>query len=110
MQEQSSGEEGGTQMPEERQFQRVLTGVVIAAVLFALAFVVLTVIKSLRSPHDITSNWFVAWGTWAGGLGTAAAFLIAAFSILVASAHARFDRRQAAEIRVACHENGTTLT
>ncbi|NCL73790.1 hypothetical protein AIIKEEIJ_01227 [Rhodococcus sp. YH1] len=47
----------------------------------------------------MTSNWFVAWGTWAGGLGTAAAFLIAAFSILVASAHSRFDRRQDAEIR-----------
>lgn len=59
----------------------------------------LTVVKSLRSPEDITSNWFVAWSTWAGGLATAAAFLIAAFSILAASAQARFDRRQAAGIR-----------
>ncbi|MFJ1460928.1 hypothetical protein [Nocardia sp. N2S4-5] len=87
------------QLPEERQFKCVLIGVCVAVVLFALAFVVLTVVKSLRSPRDITSNWFSAWGTWAGGLGTAAAFLIAAFSISVASAHSRFDRRQAAEIR-----------
>ncbi|MDV6297241.1 MULTISPECIES: hypothetical protein [Rhodococcus] len=92
-------EEGSAQLPEERQFKRVLIGVSVAVVLFALAFLVLTLVKSSRSPQDITSNWFVAWGTWAGGLGTAAAFLIAAFSISVASAHARLDRRQATEIR-----------
>ena len=92
-------EAGSARLHEERQFKCVLNGVCVAVVLFTLAFVVLTVVKSSRSPQDITSNWFVAWGTWAGGLGTAAAFLIAAFSISVASAHARFDRRQAAEIR-----------
>ncbi|MFE2995022.1 hypothetical protein ACFXG4_08425 [Nocardia sp. NPDC059246] len=92
-------EEGSARLPEEQQFKRVLTGVCVAVVLFALAFVVLTVAKSSGSPRDITSNWFSAWGTWAGGLGTAAAFLIAAFTISVASAHSRFDRRQAAEIR-----------
>ncbi|YCN58380.1 hypothetical protein AB9M10_13895 [Rhodococcus erythropolis] len=82
-------------LPEERQFKYVLIGVAITVALFALAFVVLTVVKSSRSPQDITANWFVALGTWAGGLGTAAAFLIAAFSISVASAHSRFHRRQA---------------
>lgn len=92
-------EEGSARLPEERQFKYVLVAVCVTVVLFMLAFVVLTVVKSSRSPQDITSNWFVAWGTWAGGLGTAAAFLIAAFSISVASAHSRFDRRQAAEIR-----------
>lgn len=92
-------EEGSARLPEERQFKCVLIGVCVFVVLFTLVFVVLTVAKSSRSPQDITSNWFVAWGTWAGGMGTAAAFLIAAFSISVASAHSRFDRRQAAEIR-----------
>ena len=53
----------------------------------------------MRSPGDVTANWFAAWGTWAGGFATAAAFLIAAFSISVASAHARFDRQLAAAIR-----------
>lgn len=90
---------GDAKLPEERHFQRVLKTVVIAVAVFMLAFLVLTGVKSVRSPQDITSNWFVAWGTWAGGLSTAAAFLIAAFSILVASAHSRFDRRQEAEIR-----------
>lgn len=78
------------------------TGVVITVALFALAVVVLTVVKSSLIPQDIPSNWFVAWGTWEvgrGGPGTAAAFLIAAFSISVASVHSRFDRRQAAKIR-----------
>ncbi|QIX48229.1 hypothetical protein [Rhodococcus sp. DMU1] len=95
----SRTKEGSAQLPEERRFKCVLIGVCVAVVLFALAFLVLTGVKSSQSPQDITSNWFVAWGTWAGGLGTAAAFLIAAFSISVASAHARLDRRQAAEIR-----------
>ncbi|MBF6548701.1 hypothetical protein [Nocardia brasiliensis] len=98
-QRHSHAEEGSARLSEERQFKCVLVGVCIAVVLFVLTFVVLTVIKSSRSPRDITSNWFIAWGTWAGGLGTAAAFLIAAFSIAVASAHSRFDRRQAAELR-----------
>lgn len=86
-------------LPEERTFKKVLVGVCVGVSLFGCAFGVLTAVKAARSPHDITSNWFVAWGTWAGGLGTAAAFLIAAFSISVASAHARVDRRQAAEVR-----------
>lgn len=60
-------EEGSARLPEERQFKCVLIGVCVAVVLFALAFIVLTVVKSLRSPRDITSNWFSAWGTWAGG-------------------------------------------
>ncbi|MCF8786749.1 hypothetical protein, partial [Rhodococcus ruber] len=69
---------GDAKLPEERHFQRVLKTVVIAVAVFMLAFLVLTGVKSVRSPQDITSNWFVAWGTWAGGLSTAAAFLIAA--------------------------------
>lgn len=92
-------EDGKAELPEERRFQGVLKGVLVVVVLFTLSFLALTGIKSLRSPQDITSNWFVAWGTWAGGLCTAAAFLIAAFSILVASAHSRFDRHQEAMIR-----------
>ena len=87
------------QLPEERRFELVLVGACVAATVFALAFIVTTMIKAIRSPHDVTSNWFVAWGTWAGGLGAVAAFLIAAASISVASAHARTDRQQAAEIR-----------
>lgn len=86
-------------LPEERTFKKVLVGACVGAFLFACAFGVLTSVKAARSPHDITSNWFVAWGTWAGGLGTAAAFLIAAFSISVAGAHTRFDRREAARLR-----------
>ncbi|MGF0320226.1 hypothetical protein [Nocardia fluminea] len=92
-------EKSSARLPEERQFKRVLIGVCVAVLLFILAFIVVTAVKSSSDPRDITSNWFVAWGTWAGGLGTAAALLIAAFSIAVAGAHSRFDRRQAAEIR-----------
>src|SRR3954454_1179840 len=55
--------------------------------------------KWARTPSDVTANWFAAWGSWAGGFATAAAFLIAAFSILVASAHARVDRQVGADIR-----------
>jgi pheromone shutdown protein TraB len=102
-------EEGSVRLPEERQFKYVLIGVAITVALFALAFVVLTVVKSSRSPQDITANWFVAWGTWAGGLGTAAAFLIAAFSISVASAHSRFHRRQAVEPGGRSHGTGPAL-
>lgn len=86
-------------LPEERTFNRVLGGVVTAVGAFGLAFLIATAVKATRSSHDITSNWFVAWGTWAGGLGTSAAFLIAASSISVASAHARLDRRQSAQLR-----------
>lgn len=85
--------------PEERRFNAVLWGACMMGGLFMAAFLVMTLTKSSRAPHDITANWFVAWGTWAGGLATAAAFVIAAFSILVASAHARIDRQVAARIR-----------
>lgn len=95
----SSSTDNDPKLPEERTFKKVLAGVCIAVFLFACAFVALTVVKAARSPYDITSNWFIAWGTWAGGLGTAAAFLIAAFSISVAGAHSRFDRREAARLR-----------
>lgn len=91
--------DGDPRLPEERTFKKVLVGVCAGVFLFACTFGALTAVKAARSPHDITSNWFVAWGTWAGGLGTAAAFLIAAFSISVASAHTRFDRREAARLR-----------
>jgi hypothetical protein len=86
-------------LPEERQFNTVLIGACLLGALFVLSFVLLTCIKSTLSPRDITANWFAAWGTWAGGLATAAAFVIAAFSISVAGAQARFDRREAARIR-----------
>ncbi len=85
--------------PEERTFRAVLLGVCAGIVLFAVAFTVLSIVKALYDPNDITANWFVAWGTWAGGLGTAAAFLVAAASISVASAHTRFDRREATRLR-----------
>ena len=88
-----------TKLAEERRFKAVLIGACVTAAVFLGTFILLTLVKSLRSPRDITANWFAAWGTWAGGLATAAAFLIAAFSILVASAQARFDRNEAARIR-----------
>lgn len=86
-------------LPEERQFGTVLWGTCLVVILFLYAFIMLTVCKAKLSPHDITSSWFEAWGTWAGGLATAAAFLIAAFSIAVASGQARADRQEAARIR-----------
>ena len=86
-------------LPEERTFRLVICGVCINVLLFAAAFVVLTIVKATYDRDDVTSNWFVAWGTWAGGLGTAAAFLIAAANISVASAHTRFDRREAGRLR-----------
>ncbi|MDZ7914898.1 MAG: hypothetical protein U5O16_24200 [Rhodococcus sp. (in: high G+C Gram-positive bacteria)] len=86
-------------LPEERAFAKTLICVCVGVVLFLCSFGVLTAVKVVRSPYDITSNWFVAWGTWAGGLGTAAAFLLAAVSISVAGAHTRFDRREAARLR-----------
>lgn len=88
-----------TKLPEERTFTKIIVCVSAGVFLFACAFVVLTAVKAVRSPYDITSNWFIAWGTWAGGLGTAAAFLIAAVSISVTGAHTRFDRREAARLR-----------
>lgn len=87
-------------LPEERQFGTVVWATCLMGLLFLYLFAMLTVTKAKNSPSDITANWFGAWGTWAGGLATAAAFLIAAFSIAVASAHARVDRQEAARIRV----------
>lgn len=86
-------------LPEERRFRTVLWAVCLVALLYLYAFAMLTLCKARLSPKDITANWFAAWGTWAGGLATGAAFLIAAFSISVASAQARADRHEAARIR-----------
>lgn len=87
------------QLREERVFAHVWVGCLLIAAIFVVTFLVLTIAKALVEPHDITANWFAAWGTWAGGLATAEAFLIAAASIAVASAHARVDRQTAADIR-----------
>jgi hypothetical protein len=84
---------------EERVFNNVLMSCLFVAAVFILAFLVLTLTKAAEAADDITANWFAAWGTWAGGLATAEAFLIAAASIAVASAHARVDRQTAADIR-----------
>jgi hypothetical protein len=94
-----SSQNNSPRLREERQFNRVLIGTCVGAVGFVFLFILLTLIKSARTPDDITANWFAAWGTWAGGLATGAAFLIAAFSIAVASAHARVDREDAARVR-----------
>lgn len=92
-------ENSGRRVPEERQFHAIWIGCVVVASIFLWAFAIFTVIKRQISPGDITANWFAAWGQWAGGLATGAAFLIAAFSIRVTGAHARRDRQIAAEIR-----------
>lgn len=84
------------QLPEERQFQIALRAGSLIAVTFVVAFAALTIVKARISPTDITANWFAAWGQWAGGLMTGAAFLIAAYSVAVSSAHARVDRENAA--------------
>ena len=87
------------QLPQERQFWTVLYASLLVIAAFLYAFIFLTLDKARHSPSNITSNWFEAWGTWGGGLATSAAFLITAFSIAVASAHTRQDRRDAAMIR-----------
>lgn len=84
----ANGADGDQKLPEEQTFKAILIGAIVGVALLAVAFVALTAVKAARSPHDISSNWFVAWGTWAGGLGTAAAFLIAAASITERSANA----------------------
>jgi len=95
-------EDGSRQrLPEERQFRAVLWTACLVALLFLYLFVMLTVDKAKLSPNDISSNWFVAWGSWAGGLMTGAAFLIAAYSIVVSSAYSRQDRREAAAVQAA---------
>jgi hypothetical protein len=95
----SSSQNDSPRLREERQFTEVLIGSCIGALLFLLLFILFTLIKSARTPSDITASWFAAWGQWAGGLATATAFVIAACSIRVTGAHARRDRRVAAEIR-----------
>jgi hypothetical protein len=91
--------DGRERLREERQFTKVLVATCAIASGFLLVFVVLTLVKAACTPRDITAGYFSAWGTWAGGLATAAAFLIAAYSVAVASAHAREDRREAARVR-----------
>lgn len=86
-------------IPEEQQFRTALWAIGLTAALFLYVFVVLTVSKSRHTPSDITAGWFGSWGTWAGGLATAVAFLIAAYSIAVSSAHEHLAREEAARIR-----------
>ncbi|WP_197381873.1 hypothetical protein [Mycolicibacterium mengxianglii] len=59
----------------------------------------LTSFKATTTPGDVTTSWFEAWGTWAGGLVTGAAFLVAAYSVAVSGAHAHKDRAEAADVR-----------
>jgi hypothetical protein len=89
----------GRQLPEDRQFRAVVTGCCIAAVVFIVAFVTITLVVASRDLGLVDSGWYEAWGSWAGGAATAAAFLIAAFSMRVSSAHAHADRADAASIR-----------
>jgi hypothetical protein len=86
-------------IPEEQQFKTALWAVGLIAALFLYVFVMLTLLKSRDTPSDITAGWFGSWGTWAGGLATAGAFLIAAYSIAVSSAHEHLARQEAARIR-----------
>jgi hypothetical protein len=86
-------------LPEERQFRAVWIGCCIAAVLFIAAFVGTTIVVASRHLGLVNAGWYEAWGAWAGGAATAAAFLIAAFSIRVSSAHEHGDRAEAARIR-----------
>lgn len=86
-------------LAEERRLERVLRGSLVLGAILLTAFVGLTIFKWASRPADVTANWFAAWGTWVGGFAAAIAFLIAALSISVASAHARVDRQVAADIR-----------
>ncbi|MBI5337086.1 MAG: hypothetical protein HZB45_05310 [Mycolicibacterium rufum] len=86
-------------LPEDRQFRAVVIGCCAAISLFMTAFVVITLVAAVSHSGQLTSDWYGAWGTWAGGAATAAAFLIAAFSLRVSSAHAHADRAEAAAIR-----------
>lgn len=94
-----SGREKRRRLPEERQFSAVLLVVCALLSAFLCMFAVMTFRKWKLSPQDIAASWFEAWGTWAGGLMTGAAFLIAAYSIAVSSAHSREDRYQASRIQ-----------
>lgn len=91
--------EGPEQLPEERRLSAVLKWCSLVVGGFVVLFVLLTLDKAALTPGDITSSWFEAWGTWAGGLVTGAAFLVAAYSVAVSGAHAHKDRAEAAEVR-----------
>lgn len=86
-------------LPEDRQFRAVVIGCCVAAGMFMIAFAVITIVVASLDLGPVDSGWYEAWGGWAGGAATAAAFLIAAFSIRVSSAHAHADRADAARIR-----------
>lgn len=86
-------------LPEERQFRGVLIGCCLAVALFVCAAIIATLYKSATRPSDVTAGWFSAWGGWGGGLAAASAFLIAAYSLRVTSAHARADRLEAARVQ-----------
>ncbi|MGV0646768.1 hypothetical protein ABQE44_25645 [Mycolicibacterium sp. XJ2546] len=86
-------------LPEDGQFRAVVIGCCVVAGLFIAAFVIGTLVAMSLDLGLLTDGWYEAWGTWAGGAATAAAFLIAAFSIRVTSAHAHADRQEAADIR-----------
>lgn len=92
-------ETAASALPEERQFRTVVWAAALITLMFAYVFVMLTLSKARHSSGDINANWFSAWGSWAQGLGTTAAFLVAAYSIVVTSAHARTDRHDAAAVR-----------
>ncbi|GAB2682775.1 hypothetical protein [Nocardia goodfellowii] len=85
----------------EKHFTFIWVGCCVVVGLLLGAFVFGTWAKAVQSPQDITADWFTAWGAWAGGVATAAAFLIATGSIKVTSAHARDDRRAAADTAAA---------
>ncbi|WP_145238435.1 MULTISPECIES: hypothetical protein [Nocardiaceae] len=93
-------EESG-RLPAEVTFRRLWVGSCVVAGIFLVAFVAATIAKGAVSPRDITANWFAAWGAWASGVTTTAAFLIAAGSLMVSSAYARLDRREAANAQEA---------
>lgn len=88
-----------TTLPEERRLRSVLKWCSFVVSVFVVLFILLTLDKAALTPSDITSSWFEAWGTWAGGLVTGAAFLIAAYSVAVSGAHAHKDRAEAAAVR-----------
>ncbi len=86
-------------LPEDREFRAVWISCCIGAAVFIVAFIAITLVVAVRDSGLLTSDWYGAWGTWAGGAATAAAFLIAAFSLRVSSAHAHADRAEAAQVR-----------
>ena len=84
-------------LPAETYFRWLWVGCCGVVGAFLCGFVLLTAIKAKVSPSDISAGWFAAWGAWASGVTTTSAFLVAAGSIMVSSAHARQDRAIAAQ-------------